>query len=86
MSIPDCGPECQDTLEKIERYLDGEVEGDIHVRIEEHLAGCTTCAERAEFRRHLKVMVSSKCAEQRAPADLHVRIRALIRTLDPPSS
>jgi mycothiol system anti-sigma-R factor len=86
MSIPDCGPECQETLEKIERYLDGEVDESVHVRIEHHLAGCTTCAERAEFRRHLKIMVSSKCAEHHAPADLHVRIRALIRTLDRPTS
>lgn len=84
MSIPDCGPECQETLAKVERFLDGEVDETIHVRIEHHLEGCTTCAERTEFRRHLKVMVSAKCAERGAPAELHDRIRQLIRTLDTP--
>ena len=85
MSIPDCGPECQETLAKVERYLDGEVDEAIHLRIERHLAGCTTCSERAEFRQHLKVMVSAKCAERRAPEQLHERIRTLIRSLDPPT-
>jgi mycothiol system anti-sigma-R factor len=84
MSIPDCGPECQETLAKVERFLDGEVDETIHVQIEQHLAGCSTCAERTEFRRHLKVMVSAKCVERRAPTELDDRIRQLIRTLETP--
>jgi hypothetical protein len=38
--------------------------------------------QRAEFRRHLKVMVAEKCTERSAPDALSEKIRNLIRGLD----
>ncbi len=81
-TLDDCGPLCQETLREIERFLDGELDRVVTVRIEEHLSGCNPCMQRAEFRRHVKVMVAEKCAEQRAPEHLSRRIRELLAGLD----
>ena len=63
--MTDCGPNCEETLREIEAYLDGEVDATLRIRIETHIADCNPCMERAEFRRHLKVMISTKCAGDR---------------------
>lgn len=81
-ALDDCGPLCQETLREIERFLDGELDRVVTVRIEEHLSDCSPCMQRTEFRRHLKVMVAEKCTERAAPDDLSRKIRDLIRGLD----
>jgi len=73
---------CQETLKEIERFLDGELDHMVEVRIEHHLSDCNPCMRRTEFRRHLKVMISEKCTEREAPALLSKRIQDLIRGLD----
>jgi len=81
-ALDDCGPLCQETLREVERFLDGELDRVVMVRIEEHLSDCNPCMQRAEFRRHLKVMVAEKCTERSAPDALSEKIRNLIRGLD----
>ena len=81
-ALDDCGPLCQETLREIERFLDGELDRVVTVRIEEHLSDCSPCMQRAEFRRLLKVMVAEKCTQRAAPDALSARIRELIRGLD----
>jgi mycothiol system anti-sigma-R factor len=81
-ALDDCGPLCQETLREIERFLDGELDRVVSVRIEEHLSDCHPCMQRTEFRRHLKVLVAEKCSERAAPGDLSRKIRDLIRGLD----
>jgi mycothiol system anti-sigma-R factor len=82
--MDDCGPDCQETLREVERFLDGELELEaaLHVRIEEHLSACSPCMERAEFRRHLKILVSRKCVQSEVPAAFETRILRMIRELD----
>ena len=81
-ALDDCGPLCQETLKEVERFLDGELDRVVMVRIEEHLSDCNPCMQRTEFRRHLKIMVAEKCTERAAPDDLSRKVRALIRDLD----
>jgi mycothiol system anti-sigma-R factor len=83
MGIPDCGPECQETLVEIERFLDGELDVTVQTRIERHLSDCNPCMQRAEFRRYVKVVVSSKCGHEDLPSGLRDRIRELIREPGP---
>ena len=85
-ALDDCGPLCQETLREIERFLDGELDRVVTVRIEEHISSCSPCMQRAEFRRHLKVMVAEKCTEHVAPDALSRKIRDLIRDLDAPTA
>jgi mycothiol system anti-sigma-R factor len=74
--------ECEETLQQIERFLDGEVDPAIRTTVELHLTSCHPCMDHAEFRRSLKIMISTKCAGEDVPAHLGERIRGLIRDLE----
>jgi mycothiol system anti-sigma-R factor len=79
----DRGPDCREALRDVERFLDGELDPTLHVRVEQHLIGCSPCMRRAEFRRHLKIIVSRKCTESHVPARVETRIVRMIREPDP---
>jgi mycothiol system anti-sigma-R factor len=83
-SLEDCGPICQETLRQIERFLDGELDGSVNIAIEHHLSDCNPCMQRMEFRRHLKVMISTKCGGDAVPDELHQKVRNIIHGLDAP--
>ncbi len=74
---------CRETLREIERYVDGECLRDLTVLVEAHLAGCTDCHDHAEFQRHLKSLIASKCGGEPLPVGLADRIRERIRTVPP---
>ena len=87
--INDCGPGdpgCRETLREIQRFLDGELDDDVTAGIRIHLSGCNPCMQRTEFRRHLKVMIWSKCAGDAVPPDLVARVQELITEAGPPSA
>jgi mycothiol system anti-sigma-R factor len=67
--------ECRQVLARLYEYLDGELETEVYVEIQSHLARCLPCHERAEFERVLKVFVGSTCKEKKAPESLLRRIR-----------
>jgi mycothiol system anti-sigma-R factor len=77
------GHRCWETLEEIERYLDGELDPTLRSSVERHLSGCNPCTQKTEFRQHLKELVQSKCSERDAPDDLWQKVRALIDTPGP---
>jgi mycothiol system anti-sigma-R factor len=72
----DCN--CEEALQDIQRYLDGECDDSLHQDIQQHLSDCGPCMQRAEFRKHLKVMISSKCAQDEVPAALMEKINGLL--------
>lgn len=78
----DLKPDCRETLREVERFLDGELDPTLHVRIEQHLLGCSPCMQRAEFRRHLKILVSRSCTESHVPQRIETRIVRMIREID----
>jgi mycothiol system anti-sigma-R factor len=78
-----CGPECEETLQEIERFLDHEVDEVIRVRVERHLSGCDDCTDKATFRLHLKTVIHAKCAEHEVPDGLRERLRTILSTADP---
>ena len=58
---------CRETLRELERYVDGECLRELTIQVESHLAGCTDCTDHAEFQRHLKLMIASKCSGESCP-------------------
>jgi mycothiol system anti-sigma-R factor len=84
MTTPDCGPDCAETLKEIESFLDGELDVSVQEQIQIHLSDCSPCMQRAEFRRHIKVVVRSKCSGDDVPPALEHRIRALLD--EPPAA
>ncbi len=77
------GPDCEQALRDIERFLDDECDPAIRAFIDRHLADCSSCMEKAEFRRHVKALIASKCREGDVPTELDGRVRALIDNLEP---
>jgi mycothiol system anti-sigma-R factor len=78
-----CGPECEETLQEIERFLDHEVDDVIRAKVEHHLSGCNDCTDKATFRVHLKALIQVKCAEHEIPDGLKDRLRTLLSSADP---
>ena len=79
-----CGPECEETLREIERFLDHEVDDVIRARVERHLSGCEGCTDKATFRVHLKALIQVKCTEHEIPSPsspVARRVRDRLRTL-----
>ena len=75
-------PGCMEALKEVERLLDGELEAALRIKVEKHLSGCSPCMDRAEFRRHLKVMISQKCTGDAPPPELLMRVRSIIEERD----
>lgn len=80
--MAECGPNCEETLAEIQRFLDGELDTTVKIEIEQHLTACSPCMQRAEFRRHLKVMISAKCGGDVVPDTLRAKVLDLIGNLD----
>lgn len=74
------GPEpldCEEVLRVIFAYVDGELGGADHERVEAHLERCRSCFSRAEFERRLKGHLAELASEPVSPA-FEQRIRVLI--------
>lgn len=69
-----CSSDCNDVLERLELYLDGE-SGDFEAFVAQHLGDCSPCLGRAEFERRLRELVAGACRD-RAPAGLVERVVA----------
>jgi mycothiol system anti-sigma-R factor len=79
----DCGPDCQEALAELERFLDGELpEGEVG-RVKQHLSDCYPCTDRASFEEQLRAVVRRGCVDA-APADLVERIRSGLANGDLP--
>ena len=67
------GDFCNDVLQRLQTYLDGECVEDVEAVIEAHLRDCPPCLDRADFERHLKEIIAHKCRD-RAPDGLLDRV------------
>ncbi len=76
--------DCQQVLREIELYLDGELEGSMHLEIHQHLEACTPCMDHSEFKRRLKELLRAKCGCGEVPPEVLDRIRILLEA--PPSA
>jgi len=65
--------ECEEVLERLERYLDGECPKNLEAIVRAHLAECSPCLDRADFERRLRALIASKCTDA-APSGLLDRI------------
>jgi mycothiol system anti-sigma-R factor len=70
---------CNEAVEKLWQYLDRELEGDKVIEIELHLQQCRGCFSRAEFERHLRLLLRRSCGCDQAPPELRARLTRLLR-------
>lgn len=76
---PDCSAECQEALQQLERFLDGELPGERVHEVKQHLTDCYPCTDRATFEEQLRAIVRRECVEH-APPQLLDSIRARLST------
>ena len=69
---------CDEVLEKVYLYLDGEAEShdEEHVRL--HLDECAPCLRKYGLEQAVKALVARSCAEQ-APTELKQRVMTRIQ-------
>ncbi|MGH8896480.1 MAG: mycothiol system anti-sigma-R factor [Egibacteraceae bacterium] len=65
--------DCDEVLERLDRYLDGECPEDLEAIVRAHLDECSPCLDRADFQRKLRALIASKCRDA-APSGLLDRI------------
>lgn len=77
----ECDDHCQEALDRLEQYLDGELpEGSLD-DLKQHLTDCYPCTERLSFEEQLRAIVRRQCVEH-APERLVARIRQKLEAGD----
>jgi mycothiol system anti-sigma-R factor len=69
--------DCNETVERLYQYLDGELTLERREQIQRHLDACSPCFQAVGFERELRIVIASRCAD-RVPAELIERIRAAL--------
>jgi anti-sigma factor (TIGR02949 family) len=70
--------ECQQALREIERFLDGEMGGAEHDKLDAHLHECPPCMDHAEFKRNVKQLIADRCGCEEMPVDLRHKVMSLL--------
>lgn len=70
---------CDECLEIMWQYLDGELDGVSSDELQRHLEQCRACFTHAEFERALKARVRRACGGEQAPPALRERLTRLLR-------
>lgn len=66
---------CEDLAERIERFLDGDMDASEARELDGHLDDCLPCTSERDLMARLRELIREGCAEQ-APTDLIDRVRA----------
>jgi mycothiol system anti-sigma-R factor len=72
---------CDEAVRRLWEYLDGTVDVDDRVLVEEHLARCRTCCGELEFAKELRRRISERSATEDLPADVMRRLHQTIEEL-----
>jgi len=70
---------CQDALERLYEYLDGELEDLESDRVAEHFRECQQCYPRLTFERTFLEVVHSVDTREAAPEELRTRVLDLLK-------
>jgi mycothiol system anti-sigma-R factor len=80
MPVGGTHPHCEDLAERIERFLDGDLDAAEARELDAHLDDCLPCTSERELRARIRELVREGCAE-RAPEDLVDRVRARLASI-----
>jgi mycothiol system anti-sigma-R factor len=69
--------DCNETIEILYHYLDGELTEERRVVIKRHLDDCPPCLHAFDFEAELRVVIADRCKD-RVPESLRQRIHAAL--------
>jgi mycothiol system anti-sigma-R factor len=70
--------ECQEALDTLYHFLDGELTEERRHQIQHHLDDCSPCLEAFDFEAELKIVIARRCRET-VPEGLRIRIQVALR-------
>jgi len=70
----DGSPDCEETIERLYIYLDGELTEERRVAIKRHLDDCSPCLDVYDFEAELRRVIAMKCRDH-VPESLLARVR-----------
>ena len=70
---------CDDALEKMYLYIDGELTAETAGVIKVHLDDCPPCWDAFHFEERLKIVVRTRLQEE-VPTDVMMRLQSIIRS------
>lgn len=68
---------CEDALDTLYHFLDGELDDERRRHIQEHLDRCSPCLEAFDFQAELKLVVAQRCRET-VPEHLRARVAEVL--------
>jgi mycothiol system anti-sigma-R factor len=71
------GSECQEALDTLYHFLDGELNEERRHQIQVHLDRCSSCLEAFDFEAELKIVVAERCREM-VPEALRLRVASAL--------
>jgi mycothiol system anti-sigma-R factor len=78
--------DCQEAMQTLYHFLDGELTDDRRKIIQRHLEECSPCLDAFDFEAELKAVIARNCRDQ-VPEHLRQRVlRALMEAQDHPST
>ena len=72
------GADCNETIERLYHFLDGELTIERREQIQRHLEECSPCFQAVGFERELRIVIASRCTD-RVPDQLVERIKRAIK-------
>jgi anti-sigma factor (TIGR02949 family) len=78
---PDETMGCEEALQKLAIFLDGELDARESDQVRRHLETCRSCFSRMEFERRLKERIRDQLRVEAISSELETRVRALVRSL-----
>lgn len=73
---------CQDALERIYEYLDGELEHAPEEEVRAHFEACRRCFPHLKLEESLRAAVKRACCGQEAPPELREHLMELLSRVD----
>lgn len=68
---------CEEVVQQLFTYLDGDVDDARSVEIDRHLEACRECCSRLEFEKRLRKKIQGSGTQQ-APERLYRRVRRIL--------
>jgi len=73
MGSDESGVDCNETIERLYHYLDGELTDERRHEIEQHLDECSPCLDAFDFEADLRVVIANHCKDH-VPDALRKRV------------
>lgn len=77
--MPKMSHNCDDALERMYLYIDGELTADSAEAIKVHINDCPPCFDAFHFEERLKLVVRARLQEE-VPTELMIRLKSIIRS------